>query len=449
MLMRFGDGAFPGQDAVVSGMSRAFVTSHSVAGTPPAFSPEDVAEHEDRIGRLRALMDEHGFDAVIANDVGAPGAYPAYARYLSNFTIGRPGHVIAVVPRAGEPTLLVAAGYYDGFFRLAEQRSWIRNVVPLTVPEGLAYTTEVAAPQTIVEARMFGPHPEALARDVSDVVRTSGLDDARIGVIGVWPGLDQLKAACSRATFEPTLVTNDGGQQRDLLGALRVSFTPWEVERLNRAHAAADRAVIAYAAAAYAGSTIREAANEARIAAYRAGADVFSALGAASVDPTAFAYLEHAPTGLGFEPGHLYCFEASLSQVDGYGTQSGRTLAMGSPTKAQQHLHDVMERAVELTVETIEVGKAGHEVFEVVNAMVEAEDIVWYTQFAHTVERARPFSVSPGSMGVACEGHLVEVHAALVDPATGDVGFLGDSFMIKDGEMVCLSPEPLARKFLR
>src|SRR5271163_722829 len=81
-------------------MSRAFVTSHSVAGTPPAFSPEDVAEHEDRIGRLRALMDEHGFDAVIANDVGAPGAYPAYARYLSNFTIGRPGHVIAVVPRA-------------------------------------------------------------------------------------------------------------------------------------------------------------------------------------------------------------------------------------------------------------------------------------------------------------------------------------------------------------
>src|ERR1700689_5107229 len=92
VLMRFGDGAFPGQDAVVSGMSRAFVTSHSVAGTPPAFSPEDVAEHEDRIGRLRALMDEHGFDAVIANDVGAPGAYPAYARYLSNFTIGRPGH---------------------------------------------------------------------------------------------------------------------------------------------------------------------------------------------------------------------------------------------------------------------------------------------------------------------------------------------------------------------
>src|SRR5579862_7611223 len=95
---------------------------------------EDAAEYDRRLNRLRELMDEHDFDAVVANELGANSRQPPYVRFLSHFRTDAtlPAiaavPVIAVVPRSGEPTLLVAPGFEGTYVQLARRQSWIRNV---------------------------------------------------------------------------------------------------------------------------------------------------------------------------------------------------------------------------------------------------------------------------------------------------------------------------------
>src|ERR1700685_2248448 len=96
------------------------------------------SEYEARVGRLRELMDDYGFDGMVISDyvVGQPMMSwipnSSYVRHLSGFHIpGSPGalNAIIVVSRTGDPILVVPPGIRNGFSHVAQATSWVPKVI--------------------------------------------------------------------------------------------------------------------------------------------------------------------------------------------------------------------------------------------------------------------------------------------------------------------------------
>jgi Xaa-Pro aminopeptidase len=148
----------------------------------------------------------------------------------------------------------------------------------------------------------------------------------------------------------------------------------------------------------------------------------------------------------------MYLIQVAESNVDTYATQTARSFVIGSPSKAQVHLMDMMRFALKTMMDNIEVGRKGSDIWSAVNPTVEREKLYEWSQYGHQggPGRARSISFSspdnPGSGapgGVVSEGHLLEVHPTLFDPATGDHGMTGDCIVIENGRVRNLAPKPL------
>src|SRR5260221_14065816 len=92
-------------------------TAPSTTATVNGFSADDIAEYQRRVGRLRDLLREFGYDGFIASDYRIPphgdgyDPTPPYARYYSSFTLLRsqhfgPRNAAAIVPISGDLSIV-------------------------------------------------------------------------------------------------------------------------------------------------------------------------------------------------------------------------------------------------------------------------------------------------------------------------------------------------------
>jgi Xaa-Pro aminopeptidase len=402
---------------------------------------DDLAERERRLKRLRELMRGLGFDGIIASDVNSsPLGYtlPRYCRYISAFHIiggaSQPRQPVVIVPLEGEPTLVVPPGMVGSWATLAQRASWISNVVS-------SYSDEPGW-----ELRTRWGLVADLAADVTHVLEKSGLERGRIGVAGTWAGIDDTKAALPNARFEPTLVLDDEGRPRDLLGPLIGANSPWEIRKLELAQVAANLTVNAFIDAARAGATIRETAVEAKVAAMRAGVENIMLMGSVGVEPWAFWDWGHAAPDDPFKQGKMYCLEVAQCVVDGYLVQVARSFVAGPPSKAQKSLFDAVKRALDATLNAVEIGRTGEELWEIGMSPIREAGFEAWGRFGHYMgfEFLGPQRINllPGDTHALYEGQVVTIHPTVVDKAAGNFVIEGDTILVEENGWRFLSAQP-------
>ncbi len=402
-------------------------------------SSADVVERDRRITHAREIMRTLNLEALIVSDF-AQAPQPAYARYLSGFhlspAIGPVNHVV-VVPREGEPTLVVPPGQKRSFAHLAAARSWIPNIS----------TTYQDDPQWELDTR-WGHLATYLGDGVTRALREAGLESARIGVAGSWSGFEDLGRLLPDASFEPTIAHDVDRPPIDLLVDLIWTNSDWELGRLAIAQRASDAAVRAYISAARGGSSPREAFLDAEIAAKRAGVDDVTLYGSAGVGPWAFWDLAH-PAHDRFVTERVYFIEVALTGWAGFGVQSGRSFMLGAPSDPQQLLINTSQRALDALVDAVRPGVTGGQLWEVGYGIARDSGLESWAQFGHHKgllpgSSPRRIAFMPHDENRLDRGQTVVVHPGLYDAATGDAAFIGDTVFVEEDGCRLLTNSPLA-----
>lgn len=415
-----------------------------VSTAAPMVTAAEVAEHERRLEALRALMAQHGFDAIVATDdhsihglaPNAPKHQPPYARYLSNFHIPsalHPHGTTVLVPLDGEPVLLLPPGIQRSFLHLAERRSWIRNIADLYVDD----------PEWEVRTRWGWMAADTTPATV-ELLRTAGLERGRIGVAGAASEFTSFASELPEAQFEPTL-TAEGV---DLLESLVSTNSPWEIEQLRIAHRAGDAMTRAFIATAVGGGSVREARAEAQAAAVKAGGDDFIMFGSIGVDP--WTYWDWSlPADEQFHKDRLYFFQVAICAVNGYEIQSARSFVVGSAQPVHEHIQATMEQTLQAIHAQIGPGVTGGELFETGMGVVDAAGLALWGQLGHGMgykahSAPRGTALVPGQTTPLVPGQALVLHTCVVDHANNETGMLGDTILIgEDGGFNFAAQDPL------
>jgi Xaa-Pro aminopeptidase len=408
------------------------------------FSSDDVAEYMRRVSKLREIMREHGFDAIVASDYSVPlpgdayAATPHYTRYLSGFNVigygNGPRNALVIVPLSGELSLVVPPGILRGWANLARAGSWIKKVVS-------AYSEDPAW-----ELRTRWGLVTDQASDVAQALKASGLERGRIGVSGTWTGYEETKAQLPNAHFESTVTKDANGRTKDLLESLIGANSPWEIRLLERAETAADATVNTFIKLAHAGATIQEATLEARIAGMRQGAEDIHFVGSVGVDPWTWGNWSHATPGAQFRKGALYSMELARCTVDGYTVQKARSFVVGSPTTSHGRIYDAAMRSMDVLLERIQPGLTGEQLWEIGLEPVKRAGLEAWSRSGHYMgfefNGPQRLNFMPGNRYAVYENEVVMVHPAIIDKATGAVGIMGNTILLENGRWRYLSAQP-------
>ena len=399
----------------------------------------DAAEYERRIDAARSLMRDHNFDGLIVSDddltlgfsFGEAQRQPPYARYLAGFNIPsglHPHATVVIVPLSGEPVLLVPPGIDRSFTHLARRRSWMPNVIDTYVEDD---------PEWDLQTR-WGLLANRLGVKTAETIEALGLERGRIGVVGRWAShladIDDVRSRLPHAQLEPTLVPNESGGVRDLFEPLVSSNSAWEVDKLERAHVAANAIKSAFREAARGGASVREARVEALMAGARAGADDIVLFGSIGAEP--WTYWDWSlPFDDHFREGRAYFIQCAISSVAGYETQTARSFVVGTPNKAQLHLIDTAQRALETIYAAAEVGMTGQQLYARGFEQVERAGLGLWAQLGHGM--GYKFHAGPrgpalvhDNTNALTDRQALAIHACVVDKANGHRVMIGDTVLI-------------------
>ena len=398
-------------------------------------------------------MERNGLDAVVVGSgppqvtsssisVGSHGRFaaPRYHRYFSGVHIWgaesfspQPG--VVVLPLDGEPALVVRSGTLCTWVRLARAHSWIHNVVG-TYRDDPEWES----------ASNWGLSSPELPADVAGALRDLGLERARIGVAGSWPGIEQTLASLPGVRVQPTL-TIDDGNPRDLLEPLLATNSAWEIGRLERAQAIADEAMTAFMEAASDGALIDHAVGEARSRAIREGSEDTIFEITCGLDDWALWVYPNQPRDAAFRTGDLITL-GLMSSYDGYWVQMPRTWVLGGPTAAQQRVFDAARRSLSVMLERIQPGVTGGELWDAGLEPIEGAGYQPRGRLGHSVgftgvTGPERFSILPGNDVPMEDGLAFVLHPCVYDKGTGAVVQLGDTLVMEGGSSRFLSAEPL------
>jgi Xaa-Pro aminopeptidase len=420
---------------------------------PSALSADDVAEYRRRLDAAREVMRRHGLDCVVvgsgppqlpasAISVGGHGriAQPRYHRWFSGFHIWggegfAPQPVVVVLPLEGQPSLVVRAGTGHSWATLARSQSWIENVV----------ATYKADRDWEWESNWGLSSPE-LPSDVAAVLRSSGLDDARIGVAGSWPGMDETTAALPRASFEPTFSVKRG-EPTDLLVHLLDRCSPWEIRKLERAQALADEAMRAVMETAQPGVLIDEAVAEARYRALRGGSEDMVLETTCGTDDWSVWVAPTQARNARYRDGDIVSVSIGPS-YEGYWIQLPRTWKLGSPTPAERRVFDAARSSLDAVLARVEPGVTGRQLWEAGLAPIERAGLEPRGRLGHSVgytvvSGPERFSILPDNDSSLEESVAFVVHPCVWDRSAGIVVQIGDALVLENGRARHLSQNPV------
>lgn len=369
-------------------------------GTRTSESPSPLADR----GRLRAAIDAGPFDAVIVssqeNTFYATGALILTQREIPLRL------ALTLWPRGAEPTFVVC-GIEESLVR---RQSWIGDLRP--------YVEFVESPVAMIAA----------------AVRERGLERGHIGVetdhlmAKYW---DELRAALPQATFE------DAGP---LLAAVRVVKTPGEVDRLQTAARALERAIFHAYTTARPGCTEKWLADTMAAALRAEGADEVRALvlssGPRSVQSHAM------PDGATPIPPGATVRVDFVGVFGGYLADLARMACVGEPNAVQRSYYDGL-RAIEWAmIDACRPGATAADVYAVGKAAyarvlgIETDK----PHFGHSLGiglHEEPL-IHPANRTVLAPGMVLCIEPTHADPAIG--GFhIEDTIVVTDGAPRLLS----------
>ena len=415
---------------------------------------ETRREYRRRRDHAAELMAAHGLDALVVGSgppvatssaitVGSHGrfAQPRYHRWFSGFHIwgaesfgAQP--VVVVLPRDGEPTLVVRAGTLRTWQTLGRACSWIDRVVA-TYREDEEWEQRTS----------WGLASPELPGDVAAVLEESGLAQARIGLVGSWPGHEATLARLPGARFEPTLSVGSEGEAVDLLAPLLATNSAWELRQLARSQAATEAAIRAFAAAARPGETLDRAVAEARYAAALAGAEDLVLELTSGTEPWALWIAPNQAPGARFRPGELVTVSA-MASVEGYWVQVPRSWVLGTPSAAQQRALDTARHALEAMLERVEPGVTGGELWDAGLAVIRDAGLTPRGRIGHsigftTITGPEVFSMLPDNPEPLRDDVAFVLHPCVWDRGAGEGAQLGDSYVLENGACRPLSSDPV------
>jgi Xaa-Pro aminopeptidase len=370
----------------------------------------DAAQQEfaARLERARAAMAEEGMEGLLVADDTA-SHLSGHTRYLSN--LGIPGAApggrqsVVVVPADGDPIHVVPPGFLGCVFELAKSRSVIAEV--------RASTDDWSS-----------PYEPRFSDGAIQAIKDAGLESARIGVAGGYPGIEQVFAALPGATFSST-------GDPDLIWRLRAVKSAWELERLVKAREIAEVGARAFAEAARAGTSSHKAISEAKHVATREGAEEVSVYTGGGTNPWFFGE-DGGPDRL-FEAGDLWSYEIN-TRFDGYCCQYPGCFAVGRSAPDDRAV-DVATQAYEAMRAAAAPGVTGNELWKIGSEISASAGLRAWGQFGHGVGMSlEPYPrVWPGNQIKLQNGSCFVLHPAVVDPNGGAPAMIGDELTIQGG----------------
>jgi Xaa-Pro aminopeptidase len=279
-----------------------------------------LAERDRRYARVRAMMAERGYDAILAPcNTGHNEAYQADVRYLTQVG-GFANEAALFFPREGESTCWARADSQPAEWWLDFQ-DWVPD--------------------------MRGSRSCAWSENFAESIREHGLESGTFGVVGIggtprspdglilYGTLTRLEEWFPRAKF--LSATED-------MVEVRALKSDEEIAALERATEIAEKSVLAMAAAARPGVSEHEAYAEIVYTMVRNGGELPTlVLWGAGASPNRFS---RVPPVRPFELGDVIISEIE-AKCAGYIAQVRRPTFVGAPSKEYQALHDLAVESFE------------------------------------------------------------------------------------------------------
>lgn len=145
--------------------------------------------------------------------------------------------------------------------------------------------------------------------------------------------------------------------------------------------------------------------------------------------------------------GDMIAFELN-ARVGGYWAQLPRTWVVGGePDRDQVRLYDCAWESFEAMRDRLAVGVTGAELWDAAYAVVAREGAEPFGRFGHGmgISQNEWFSVLAGDRRRVQEGQSVVLHAAILDPATGNEALVGEQFVMQNGEAAPISSARLVK----
>jgi Xaa-Pro dipeptidase len=359
----------------------------------------------DRIGRLRAQLEERGLDVLVVLGSGRHHFIGAnYAWWLSGVRhLGRDAAV--VLPREGEP-VLVTAPAWDG--PRARRRGWIDDVVAVDdLPAGLA-----------------------------ELVRERRLRGARAAVAGAATASPALTNALP-ALFETAPADGD-----DAVLAVASTHDAYAISCIERAVEIADAGYRYMCDVARPGMKEYELATECDAHMRELGADDNFLLISASQHNRAV----HPPTDRELSVGDIILGEISPS-VDGQFAQICRSAIIGEPDDRQLACYEVLREGFQAGLEACGPGVPVTEVTRVINDLIAGHGYEKYCRPPYMRTRGHamglgaliPADISDRSDVVMAPGMSFVLHPNQYFPEVGYY-LCGDQVVITEDGARALSP---------
>ncbi len=389
--------------------------------TPGGLVADDRAEYERRLVAVRAAMSRAGFDAIVAVDSGDWLPPTGNARYLSNFNIGNMVNVMSgvavVVPLREEPTLVVPRGPLGCFAEWARATAWIARIQ--------------SSPTT------GGPLGQALDGDVVIALKESGLERARIGLCGAFPGSSDLASQLPFADIAPAVDVDGGGTARDLMDRVRRVKSPWEIERLRQAQRCTDVAITTFMRGVEPGRRHTACAAEADAASIEAGAEQALTIMNCGTDPWMWWHIQG---GRRFSAHNVVSLETN-ARVDGYVAQIARSGVLGQENNSQRALREVATDSLRAMVERVRPGVTGGDLWRAGEAVVRNAGLRPWGRLGHGMGLSMDegFGIVPDDDYALQENVCLAIHASVWNPETHESYLLGEQYLVKNGGAEVLS----------
>ncbi|RJQ04687.1 MAG: aminopeptidase P family protein [Bacillota bacterium] len=367
--------------------------------------PFPVSEYEQRIDKIRKMMEPEKIDCLL---VHGNRADRAAVRYLANFEDFYGGDSVVVIPAREAVGMATNAIMHGEPMHSGIQQVWMEDV------------RCAAHPRTVDKAWTIWDQLE-------DMLKERGLAEATYGVSGDYA--DDV-VAFIRERFPKAKVKKVTG----LLPRAMAIKSRLEVEQIRKACAGADAALTAVMENCKPGVSEYELAGLANEAMFRLGAEETAFPIAMSSGPRA-GFKHTAPTDRKLQLGDLVYTDLGC-RVGGYYSDCSRNRAVGEPTKEQRHF---MEANVLINEACMAAARPGAVIGDIAKIAIEVakengyEDYLYFRGHGIGTTTHVPPSFFPGNPAKLEENMVFCFEPMLVKKEFG-TGCVEDIYRVtKDG----------------
>lgn len=291
-------------------------------------------EFESRVSKVRAGMSEMGLSALVALD-NESYMNGGNVRYLTNFLSTLSPQVGAVVITPERVTLCVNPGFRGSAFRLANEVSWVKDVIG-------------------TRSELWG---HSMAQDIKSALNKAKVIHGKIGVDGLDLITKPMDKSVRAALTDFELVENTG-----IIDRLRMTKSPAECDVIREAARLADLGLEAFMKAVKAGGSVSASISEGEHTAKVHGAE--SAFMFMSPSDALFIWggnTCHGSRGKMYKEGDMVSCELNAA-FQGYYGQVARSFVIGRASEKQKRVCDTCLEAYIKSSSVLKPGVTASEV---------------------------------------------------------------------------------------